>query len=296
MMISLCLISPFAQGDDQCDLTIVRAQESSRSSALEYDVFNRDGLVKHFDVYVRRNDKAISPCEALIRIQTRGPIKLINSGGNAINFRLQPLQKSSSYQQGKVLLLPQSITHGQVLKFSYQVLLEGEQFVAPGFYHHKLWIEVASAEQVASDFFERINLNLTATVAPAARISFAGTLGRSQNVDFGELSDGITISPQPVVIIQSTGRFALRFSSLHQGSLRHKSGQEKWDIPYKSALGTRKLTLSEKSITLRYDQPTPSLGLRLPLRLSVPKVGKKPAGNYNDVINVVIFPSELLVK
>ncbi|MEH6446096.1 MAG: hypothetical protein V7784_19555 [Oceanospirillaceae bacterium] len=279
-----------------CDLQITRIEEASRSSALKYDVFNRDGLIKRFDLYIQRTDDGDAPCSAAVRVLPQGLTRLINAGNSQLQYRLQPLETDGVYRNGELRLQAKSIAKGQQLKFSYQVLFTAEQFVASGMYQDKLWLEVSDPSQVDKPFLERRDTVLTASVAPAARISFAGTQGRSQLVDFGELTDGKQISPAPQIVIQSTGSFAMTFSSLNRGALRHQSGKEKWDIPYQSALAGRTLPLTEYTTTLRYTQPTSALGLRLPLLLSVPKVGQKPAGTYKDVIRVVISPSDLLIN
>ncbi len=291
----LLIFSPLAIGA-ACDLNIIRVEEAPRSSALKYDVFNRDDLVKLFDIYIQRNDNDDVPCIAVVKIRPQGPTRMVNASNGQLHYRLKPLEVGSAYRNGELRLPGKNITRDQQLKFTYQILLTAGQFVAPGIYQHRLWIEVADKNKLDQLFLERRSTVFSASVAAAARISFAGTQGRSQSVDFGELSDGKQITPAPQIVIQSTGRFAMSFSSLYRGVLRHESGKARWDIPYHSILGGRVLPLSEFSTTLRYTQPTPALGLRLPLLLSVPKVGQKPAGNYRDIIRVTISPSDLIIN
>ncbi|MGB1236723.1 MAG: hypothetical protein ACPG4U_00855 [Pseudomonadales bacterium] len=294
--LSLLLSASTPVAADSCELNIVRVSQTTPTTALEYDVFNRDGLVKKVEIQVASSQGERTNCAAILKVRPQGPVRLSNAGSNSLHYLLQPLQQTGAFRQGVLTLPHPGQKHRKTLTFAFEAVFQGEQFVASGLYQQTLWLELYRADQGGEQLAERQPFTLHATVKPAARISFFGTQGRAQHLDFGELRDGANISPAPQILIQSTGLFALNISSLYRGALRHHSGQARWDIPYQSMLGQRALALSSPGETLYFDQPTPSLGLRLPLKLTVPKVGKKPAGIYRDMIRVVIFPSELTIN
>ncbi len=283
--------SLFALG--QCEYRIERVEQADPSAALLYDVFSRDGLVKRFNIEVRRVDESEEQCALQLRVRSEGATRMKNSISQELNYRLALVIEQTQLQDGSVLMQFHDVAYYELIKFAYQILISGEQFVAPGIYQDTLLLELFDKNN-GDVLLERRRMVVSAEVESAARVSFAGTLGREQSVDFGELVDGKKISPAPLVVIQSTGNYGLSFSSEHKGVLRHQGNKEKWDIPYRASLGGRVIDLRQEKAVLKTIEPTKSSGLYLPLSLEVPVVGDKPPGTYSDVIHVVITPLEIL--
>ena len=291
---TLTLCATVAQAE--CEFRIERAEEALRTSAITYDVFNVDGISKQFDVSIRRIDKTESQCDIKVQVKKQGAFNLVNSSQSSLTYRLLPATARTIYDNKTVFMEQKNIDNNAIISFSYKILIPGEQFVSPGVYQDQLLLTVLKlngSDDDLSSLYEQRKVVISTEVEPAARISFAGTQGRSQTVDFGELSNGKTISPAPQIVIQSTGHYLLKFSSENRGVLRHESAKSKWDIPYQAIIGNRPIKLTTETAILNYTEPSTITGQRLPVSLSIPYVGDRPAGIYEDIIRVTIAPDDL---
>lgn len=276
-----------------CNLRIDPIQETSPASAINYNVFNFDQLVKSFEFYVHRIDDADNLCNATVTISSKSLNHFSNAGSSRIHYQLKPDQYGGSYVNNQLILEATNLKYAKPVKLSYLLVLDNGQFPSPGLYQDQLSLDVYDSDQLDLPPSVNQNFSVSVNVDTGTRINFVGVQGRSHTLDFGELKTGGQISLPPQLLVQSTGGFSLRFSSQNLGALRHKNGLRQWDIPYQLELGKQRLELSSPSATINFSQSTPPSGLRLPLKLNIPEVKRKPAGIYSDIIRIVVSPTDL---
>lgn len=279
----------------RCEFQFERIEQSNKTSALMFDVFNPDGLVKQFEVALRRIDQTPAPCGVQLKLKPDGMTRLMNSVGEGLDYLLAGTSEPMIYdpEADELRLNFSQVLYEELLIFEYQVQMSPAQFVAPGIYQDELLFEVTDLTNPERLYLQK-KLAIATEVEPGARISFVGYLNRHQVVDFGELVDGVRITPEPQILIQSNGNFALKFTSEHEGALRHEGGNKRWDIPYQTQVGGKPVDLTAQGTTLQYHEATDDSGLRLPVSLLVPVIGERPAGHYEDIIRVTITPGEMM--
>ena len=276
----------------RCTAQIASDVRGHQIIQANYDVFSAKGLLKPLAVEIRRVDDGNEPCDFILRINSEGESQLYGAGGNTLAFRLMSYERQTTRNNNEVSANLTAQEPDNLLRFDYLLVIEGQQFVPPGIYQAEINIGIVS-DAADSPVRAQQVLSLSVEVKAAARISFAGTQGRQQLANFGELSDGKQVLPPPLITVQSTGSFALQISSIHKGHLRHHSGNPAWDIPYTTVIGDTAVDLSTKMAELQFYQSTSLSGSQFPLLLTVPQVGQRPSGNYEDVLRISIFPGEL---
>lgn len=287
--ILLFLFSSLAHS--QCDVAFTDHEATQHTTPM-YDVFNRSGLTHSFEIDIKRLDNRQEPCDIEIEINAHKGLVLYQQQ-QKLTFQLHLKQSNHKIKTNNRTLEYQFKADHQALTVSYQIYISPEQFIPAGIYQTELELKLKQAGIVANNtpIVKKVRVNIE--VASAARISFAGTTGRHHKVSFGELVDGKKIYPAPAIIIQSSGRYGLEFSSKFRGALRHSNNNKQWDIPYQLTLNRKTINLKqEKSIW--YNTATDKNGLFLPLDLSVPLVGERPTGRYRDILNISISPAEIL--
>lgn len=168
------------------------------------------------------------------------------------------------------------------------VSLAPGQGVAPGHYSDRLLVQLLDGEQVVDqrDFDLRVQVRSQASVSLAghAAAGFSRTFGAG--LDFGELANGK--EREAFLSVLSNSAYALRFSSAHQGHLRHATAPPPNTIPYVAMLDSTVLDLSGVAIV---DGHNPQRFLALPpyrLNVRIGDVTGRPAGQYRDVITVEV--------
>ena len=289
VIVLLCVFThSTTHAQDNCDLRLDRADTNPTIGSNSYDVFNSVDTNKRFDIELVRLSEGLD-CQTRLVLTPEGQSELRNNSAR-LDYRLRPVTDDGILVNESLIFSRNDPAIGEPIRLTYDMVIESEQFVAPGTYSQMFLLELFDTTNDNEVLLEERRLTLSIDVEPAARIFLLGVQGRSQVADFGELRDGATVNPSPQLVVQSTGQYDLVVNSENNGFLRHNSENEQWDIEYLASLGDENVNLGEDN-AINFSQATTRNGLQLPLRLTVPRVQNRPAGTYTDTIRIEISPS-----
>lgn len=271
-----------------CTLRIERAEAAAWNAGGGYNVFDRNGIAERFELEVRRVDADPEPCDAVVTLAPAGRLDLAQAGSR-LAFALRPASQRAVLDGDSVTLLGEDLLPQDLLRLDYEVVLLPGQIVAAGRYRGALLAEVRRKDGGLQELEDSEKIPVTARVRSNARIGFAGTSGRRQTVDFGELTEGKTPGITPQILVQSTSDFSLEITSENRGALAQRADGGDWRIPYSASIGGQPLTLERGAQSVDFRGPTVETR-RLPIEFRIESIERQRAGVYRDTVTIVVTP------
>lgn len=275
-----------ASAEAACALRIERAETAAWNAGGGYDVFARNGIAERFELEVRRVDADTAPCDAIVTLRPEGRPRLVQ-GGQSLAYALRPAAPRALLDGGTVTLRGEDLLPEDVLRLDYEIVLLPGQVVAAGRYRGGLIAEVRRESGSLQELEDSAQIAVTARVRSNARIAFAGTSGRRQTVDFGELTEGKTPNITPQILVQSTSNFSLSVTSENRGALAQSTGD--WRVPYAASIAGQPLSLERGTQRLDFRGPTAD-ARRLPIEFRILRGERRRAGLYRDTVTIVVTP------
>ena len=269
-----------------CTLRIERAEPAAWNAGGGYNVFDRNGIAERFELEVRRVDADTTPCDAVVTLRPEGRTRLTQAG-RSLDYALRPAAPRAVLDDGAVTLRGEDLLPQDLLRLDYDVILLPRQIVAAGRYRGALIAEVRDDSGAPQELEDSERIAVTARVRSNARIAFAGTSGRRQTVDFGELTEGKTPNITPQILVQSTSDFSLSVTSDNRGALAQSTGD--WRIPYTASIAGQRLDLERGTQRVDFRGPTTD-ARRLPVEFRILRSERNRAGTYRDTVTIVVTP------
>lgn len=298
LLATVCLLLP--QRAISCEFDLVRVA-SFAGAQPGYDVFNSSGTVYNTIVEVRRIDVAsangdataqvplpTAVCEALVQVsgtgtalQTGGSGRLLYGlSDSAVSFAI-----ASTVSQTTGAMLS-----GDEKRLVFNTIVPAGQFVPNGEYVGELTValgEPAGTLDALADIDVETSSVFSVVVDAATRVSFAGVQGRNRTVDFGEIETGSVPLFAPVLVVQSTSPYRLRFRSENQGRLVRETISTISSIPYNLNVAGQSINLVDPESDILLPSQAES---RISLGFSIIDARNKRAGTYADRVVVDVTP------
>jgi hypothetical protein len=266
-------------------------------SSDAYSVFRGNTQVHAGYIDIERIDRGnnsngnLAPaCIAHIRLRSIESQKLTNAGYQlSYDFVTRFVDHVGELHVYKEVA---NLMPGQRHRWEYAISFPSGQMVPSGTYSGVLAAIVGETvsihQQVVPD--DELSFVTEVLVESGARVSFAGVQGRDRVVDFGAIRSGTEPLFQPLLIVQSTDPYQLRFRSDNDGMLVREGTIVNSQLKYDLWVGGKYLDLSGGDAEVIFENPIGDFGDRVPLKFSIPDARNKRAGVYRDRVVVQVYP------
>lgn len=236
-------------------------------------------------------DNSRPTCDARIRLHNNKK-NILAGGGRQLSYEFVADSKDQQ-ADGYIDRVKENLQPGQRYRWEYAIRIIPGQLVPSGSYSALLNVTVgedrlAVGQQLAID--DGLQIDIEAVVPASARVSFAGVQGRSRIVDFGSIENGSEPVFQPVLLVQATDSYQLRFRSDNDGALVRNGSDTSSTLQYDLKVDGKFVDLTSARSGLLVKNSANGVDSRVPLSFSIPDAGGIKAGLYRDRVVVHVYP------
>lgn len=303
MIIWIMALYGYSARISACEFTIDSAALNSNTTEIRYDVFSVSTSVRTLGLEITRVDalngidntdggRQTNTCDAQVHV--RSSKKFTKSGEiDSLHNELQPgLIDSSRISKNSFTLVLENILPGERRQIPFDIEIPPEQFVSSGVYVGYITASVGPYRSGINNIPQdgRTSFNIETRVLEGAQVSFAGVLGQAQTVDFGSINEGSVPIFTPIVNVQSTSSFQLRFRSQNNGVMIQNTSTTPHEIPYSLKVAGQTINLTDRNKGDFIYRGSSAIDSNFSLEFTIVDASNKRAGNYNDRVIVDILP------